>query len=298
MEIHQLKYFKETCRVSSYAAAAKNLRVSRQAVRSAVIGLERELGLSLLHVDSEGVAPTELGERFLEALEPLARQYQLFQDRLSELAESVESALTVGIDIDVHDALDPSFAAAQTSSTFAMFDRIRFSYEPRAKIIAKVADGRCDFGCVLGDPEDMEGFVSWQQQSHPIYCIVPDGHSFATRKSIAVEDLREQAIVTRGEGRYLHDTLLKRCREAGFAPRITVSDVGGQMLHVIVVTQNLLALTYSDCLPQDASEKVRAIPFSDKGMRWNAYSFKRVDLKPTYARNQYWKQCTDVHDVS
>ena len=66
----------------NFRRAAESLGVSRSALSHAVAGLERRLGVRLLHRTTRSVAPTEVGERLLARLRPL----------LSELGEALDEA--------------------------------------------------------------------------------------------------------------------------------------------------------------------------------------------------------------
>jgi DNA-binding transcriptional LysR family regulator len=74
--------FRAVARHRSFRRAAEAIGVSRSALSHGVAGLERRLGVRLLHRTTRSVAPTEVGARLLERLEPL----------LSGLAEALDEA--------------------------------------------------------------------------------------------------------------------------------------------------------------------------------------------------------------
>ena len=69
----ELSAFATVARLRSFRLASEALGVSRSAVSHTILGLERGLGVRLLHRTTRSVSPTEAGERLLLRLAPLLR---------------------------------------------------------------------------------------------------------------------------------------------------------------------------------------------------------------------------------
>lgn len=65
MDLRQLRYFAQVVQSGSFSQAANQLHVAQPALSLHVRHLEEELGVVLLHRSSQGVKPTEAGERLL-----------------------------------------------------------------------------------------------------------------------------------------------------------------------------------------------------------------------------------------
>ena len=63
MDLRQLRYFAQVVDSGSFSKAASQLHVAQPALSQHVRHLEEELGVVLLHRSSQGVKPTEAGER-------------------------------------------------------------------------------------------------------------------------------------------------------------------------------------------------------------------------------------------
>lgn len=80
-----LSEFLAIARCGSFRGAARHLGVTPSAVSQALQGLERRLGLPLLHRTTRKVAPTEAGERLLAQLVPAAETIAASLDELAQL---------------------------------------------------------------------------------------------------------------------------------------------------------------------------------------------------------------------
>jgi LysR family nitrogen assimilation transcriptional regulator len=65
MDLRQLRYFAQVVQSGSFSRAANQLHVAQPALSQHVRHLEEELGVVLLHRSSQGVKPTEAGERLM-----------------------------------------------------------------------------------------------------------------------------------------------------------------------------------------------------------------------------------------
>jgi DNA-binding transcriptional LysR family regulator len=83
-----LTTFAAVARHRSFRAAADEMGVSRSSLSHALVGLERQLGVRLLHRTTRSVAPTEAGARLLARLAPTLRD---LDDMLAAVSDSAGS---------------------------------------------------------------------------------------------------------------------------------------------------------------------------------------------------------------
>ena len=82
-----LKTFAAVARHRSFRAAADEVGVSRSSLSHAIVGLERQLGVRLLHRTTRSVAPTEAGTSLLARLVPMLRD---FDDMLAAISDGAD----------------------------------------------------------------------------------------------------------------------------------------------------------------------------------------------------------------
>ena len=83
-----LTTFAAVARHRSFRAAADEMGVSRSSLSHALVGLERQLGVRLLHRTTRSVAPTEAGARLLARLAPTLRD---LDDMVAAVSDSAGS---------------------------------------------------------------------------------------------------------------------------------------------------------------------------------------------------------------
>lgn len=88
MELRQLEYFAEVCRVRNFTKASENLHVAQPAVTKSIQRLEEELGTQLIDRTVKPLRLTERGERFYRRVEDILRR---LEDAVAEAAEQVNS---------------------------------------------------------------------------------------------------------------------------------------------------------------------------------------------------------------
>jgi DNA-binding transcriptional LysR family regulator len=82
--LNELAAFAAVAKQRSFRKAAEQLGVSRSALSHTLTGLERSLGIRLLHRTTRSVAPTDAGVQLLARLEPVLRDLDVALDVLTD----------------------------------------------------------------------------------------------------------------------------------------------------------------------------------------------------------------------
>src|SRR5438270_7434258 len=94
-DLHDLVAFLAVARERSFTRAAAKLGVSQSALSQTVRGLEARLGIRLLTRTTRSVAPTEAGERLIEAVGPAFDQIDAGLATLSEMREKPAGTIRI-----------------------------------------------------------------------------------------------------------------------------------------------------------------------------------------------------------
>lgn len=91
----QIRAFTQVVASHGFAAAAREMGVSRSAVNKLVIGLENELGVQLLHRSTRVVTPTETGLAFYERCIEILASLEEAERAITQLHEEPKGRLRV-----------------------------------------------------------------------------------------------------------------------------------------------------------------------------------------------------------
>src|SRR5438874_5007956 len=93
--LNDLLAFLAVAQERSFTKAAAKLGVSQSALSHTIRGLEEQLGLRLLTRTTRSVAPTEAGERLLNAIGPRLEEIEAEVAALSELREKPAGTIRI-----------------------------------------------------------------------------------------------------------------------------------------------------------------------------------------------------------
>lgn len=219
MDLGQLSYFVAVAEERQFTRAAARVSVAQPAVSAQIRRLERELGETLFHRDRRGATLTAAGA----ALLPHARAALAAAERGRDTIASLRGLLIGRLRIGVAGPVDHRLAEA-----LGEFHRahpaieITLTNEHNEPLLDAVAAGEMDAAVVgLGAqplPAEVRARVI---ATEPLVVGVRRGHPLGERKTIALDALREQPMVTLTRGSGLRAVLENACREAGFVPRIS-----------------------------------------------------------------------------
>ena len=92
--------FESAARHGSFSRAARELRISRSAVRSRVGGLEKQLSIRLFDRSRSGLNLTEAGRRFLDAVDAGLRVIQAGVAEAANYADGRRTVMGLSEDAD------------------------------------------------------------------------------------------------------------------------------------------------------------------------------------------------------
>ncbi|MEC9356925.1 MAG: LysR substrate-binding domain-containing protein [Pseudomonadota bacterium] len=223
MDLRQLRYFAAIVEEGSLSRAAARLHVSQPPLSTHLKALEREIGAALLVRGNRGVTPTAAGAVFYEEVRAVLSRLEQARERALQVHRGDVGVLSVGfVSIADYSILPPAL------------HRFRKRY-PRVEVqlhelttdaqIRELRAGRLDLAIGLA-PVDEADLHFERLRREALVLAAPADHPAAC--GTGPVDLRTLAkasfiVPPRAIGPGLYDSVVSRCREAGFAPRITQS---------------------------------------------------------------------------
>ncbi|QNE16688.1 LysR family transcriptional regulator [Kribbella qitaiheensis] len=186
LELRQLRCLVAIVDAGTFTDAAIELGVSQAAVSRNLLGLERVLGVRLLHRTSRTITPTTAGVQVLHRARHL----------LAEAEDLVREATTG------HARLRIGHAWSALGSHTAEFQRIWATRYPDVELLlvrtntatGGLAEGLCDLA-VVRVPIDSHRFAHVTVAHERRYCVLAADDPWARRRSITLDEVRERTLL-------------------------------------------------------------------------------------------------------
>ena len=165
----RIRAFTQVVEAGGFAAAARQMGVSRSVVNKHVIKLERELGTQLLRRSTRRVTPTEPGRVFYERCIGLVSQLDDAIRSVTELQESPTGNLRINAPM--------SFGTLHLSSTVAEYMRrypdVHVELVLNDRFVDPIEEG-FDITLRIGEPPAATSLVTKEiVESHRVLCASP-----------------------------------------------------------------------------------------------------------------------------
>ena len=212
MELLQLRYFQKVAQLENVTQAAKYFSVPQPSMSQAMARLERELNTQLFERRSGRLFLNEKGRLFLGHVERM----------LKELDSGIAA-----VNADPGVISGPVSIKVMENHRFVLTCIPEFSKQWSDVQIAvshgyhEDPDLPCDL-CICSHPtyKRMTAAVPLIRES--VVLAVHQDHPLAGQKSIPIEALRGQRLISLPPQTALHGLTLKHCRAAGFEPNIPI----------------------------------------------------------------------------
>jgi len=225
IEFRHLRYFIAAAEQGSFRQAAASLDVEASAVGRRIRDLEDELGASLFHRHSSGIALTLAGQRFLRRARKALQQINDGARDVSAIGRSEDGKIGVGI--------FSSFASGFLSDLFQAYDqnhaevRIDFVEGDPADHLAAVRQFRLDVAFITGTKE-WPGCDAEHLWTERVFVVLPSEHALARRTEIDWTELSDESFIVSeaAPGPEIHDYLVQRLADLGHHPEVQLQVLG------------------------------------------------------------------------
>ncbi len=205
------------------SATAELTGYSPSAVSSQLRELQRVLGMQLLTKDGRGIRLTATGRFLVEGSDALLMEWESLRAAAMEAGDGMQSTLGLG---------GFSTAAAQLLAPLAATLR---STRPLLKVQVLEANPTRCFDLLVAERIDLAVVVAMQSDSSvendsrfeqtlllddPLDVIIPADHPFASRETVALEELASETWITDAAGSTYRSLFTAAFTAVGMTPRI------------------------------------------------------------------------------
>jgi DNA-binding transcriptional LysR family regulator len=236
MELRHLRYFVAVAEELHFGRAATRLHIAQPPLSRQIRDLEREVGTPLFERTPRGVALTPAGRAFLPEARLTLAQAERAQRTAQRAARGETGRLRVGfVEAATHSGVLPNvlsfFRMHLPSIGLSLFEMDALQQSEALR------DGRVDLGLLHSPPSDADRWLRVEPvYTDPVILAVPEGHRLAGRARFALSSLADESFVLfqRDVAPSIYDSIIARCRSAGFSPRVVQEAAGWHTLVSLV----------------------------------------------------------------
>ncbi|GAB3194530.1 LysR family transcriptional regulator [Nesterenkonia suensis] len=220
METRRLEYFLILVSEGSYKRAAARLFISQPALSQQIKKLEQTLGVQLIDRRAQGFTLTEAGQHVFDQSHRVLDEVSQLTALASGVSPSTVGRLRLGI--------VPGLFWGSVTRVIRDFTRrypaidISMRKGRTAALHEQLSSHQLDVVISYSPPTD-PGAQSAIILREEYAAVVPDDHALALRRSLRMEDLRDETffIIPRQVSPSDYDAVITACRQADFSPRIS-----------------------------------------------------------------------------
>jgi DNA-binding transcriptional LysR family regulator len=221
MDFVRLRTLRELALRNTMAAVAHALHISPSAVSQQIAQLEDELQVELVERRGRGVLLTPAGKRLVARVEQLTGILEEAKTDIAEMRSVVAGELRV--------AAFPSVASMVIPRTIRTLERqhphlvVVFNELEPIDGLAALRSWQADIALIddltLGGVLPEAGIETQRLSFDELLVMLPKTHRLARRKSLALEELRQEYWALDMRGTY-SEAIIRACMKAGFRPLI------------------------------------------------------------------------------
>src|SRR5258708_9443215 len=214
--LRQLRVFESAARHLSLTRAAEELHLTPPAVSIQIRLLEGHADAPLFERAGRGLRLTQAGEEVLARTREILAHIRDAEEAIAGL-ESLERGLLSVAVINAGDYFFPWLVAAFRDSHPGI--RVRIAVGNRDELLERLAAHEVDLAVMSHPPTD-SAFAAEPFAPHPHVIVAAPGHPLVAKRSIAIERIAGEPLITREPGSATRLPMEQAFAESGVVPRI------------------------------------------------------------------------------
>ncbi|MEZ5757238.1 MAG: hydrogen peroxide-inducible genes activator [Emcibacteraceae bacterium] len=281
--LKQLEYLTALAQTRHFSHASDLCNVTPSTLSAGIRDLEDILGVSVAERTKRTVIITPIGH------EIAARARQLLRDAedIMILASSERDPMTGNIKFGVIPTIGPFLLPKILPALEKEYPKLKLYLreEQTAKLLKRLSEGELDI-ILIALPYDTGSFTVSDLFDDTFFFACHIDHPYATRKSIAIDDLNDQPLLLLEDGHCLRDHALDACRIQSSSARVQFEATSLNTLVQMVAEGIGVTL-----IPEMAADtmtfpkgKIKLIPLKTPasrkiGLVWRASSPRAAEFK-------------------
>ncbi|WP_391528118.1 DNA-binding transcriptional regulator OxyR [Photorhabdus akhurstii] len=212
MNIRDLEYLVALAEHRHFRHAADSCHVSQPTLSGQIRKLEDDLGVMLLERTSRKVLFTQQGMLLVEQARTVLREVRILQEMASLQGENMSGPLHIGLIPTIGPYLLPHIIPG----LHGLFPKLEmYLYEAQTQsLLAQLDSGKLDIA-ILAMGKETRAFIEVPLFEEPMKLAIYDGHPWAEREKIAMDELTGEKLLMLEDGHCLRDQAMGFCFQAG-----------------------------------------------------------------------------------
>jgi DNA-binding transcriptional LysR family regulator len=212
MDLRRLEVFAKVAELGSFSRAAEALFLTQPTISEHIRALELEVGLPLLDRLGRGATPTPAGRVLLDYARRILKLAEEARQAIDHFQGRMSGTLVVGGSTIPGEYVLPALMGQFKSKypDIAITLRVASSRQ----VSEWVDEGRVEVGVVGAEPA-LRSLTARELMTDELVVVVPAGHPWAGRKTVALADVRSEPLIVREQGSGSREALERALREAG-----------------------------------------------------------------------------------
>lgn len=217
MELHQLRYFCAVARAGNFTRAAEDQHVAQPSLSQQIHKLEDELGAKLFDRFPRFARLTDFGKAFLPKAGEILRQVGQARTEIQEMSQAEVGTVVVG----AIPTIAPYFLGPALARFAIRYSAVSISVveEITPILLDRLHNGHVDL-IVLALPVRGEELICEELFREPLFAALPDSHRLASRRSLALSEIRDDPFLLLKEGHCFRENALSACRRSRVNPNV------------------------------------------------------------------------------
>ena len=265
MNIRDFNVFIVVAETKHLTKASKLLYMTPQGVSKVIKNLENECDCELFLRTGNGMELSECGKRFYEYVRRAKSEYHDMRNDILRIKQKEHGVVDLLSAFGILRLVTPECIQDFKQK----YPEIKFHYRecPDKQIERWFRSGEGNVAFSLA-PCDEELYDVLEFETFQIKLLVNKEHPLSRKKSVTIQDLKDEPLYIESGEFKIHDMIVDKCREAGFEPNIIFETSGFSLCHKMVRENKGITVTVDFISDDMGVSNMVLIPFSDGKYEW------------------------------
>lgn len=251
MDTNRLKYFVTVVEENGITAAAKKLNISQPSLSIMIKKLEQELGVLLFTRKNKTLILTDIGDLLYKRSKNILVSVDEMLTELDEAKKGLRGEIKIGCSTAANLIIIPKIVENLQKTSPNVSIRV---IEGNTKYITEQLISNQLDAAIVRTTFTQDIFETYSIITEPIVACMSEDHPLVQKEHLTLKDFAEEGFLlnTTTTGSGLSDYIIKKCKEAGFTPKVKYW--GSQGLPMAILASKGVGITF---LP----ESYKYLPF-------------------------------------